>query len=51
MSLITVYHNFNKDRKEAYLLCKYSADGKKLILHEKGPIKNKNKKTFPEKSK
>lgn len=41
----------NRDKKEAYLITKYSADGKKLILAEKGAPKKKAAKTFAEKSK
>ena len=41
----------NKDKKDTYLSMKYSDDGKKIILDEKGPAKGKNLKTLAEKSK
>jgi hypothetical protein len=47
---VKTYHALNKDKKEAYILCKYSDDGKKLILDEKGPAKKKNAKNYAEKS-
>ena len=50
MDLVKTYHLFNRDKKEAYLLSKHSADGKKLVLQEKGPAKKKVGKTFSEKS-
>ena len=50
MDLVKAYHVFNRDKKEAYLISKYSADGKKLVLQEKGPAKKKPAKTFAEKS-
>jgi hypothetical protein len=45
LDLVKANHVFNKDKKEAYLSMKYSADGKKLILDEKGPLKKKNDKS------
>lgn len=50
MDLVKAYHFFNRDKKEGYLISKYSSDGKKLILQEKGPLKKKTGKTFSEKS-
>ena len=47
---VKAYHAMNKERKELYLSMKYSDDGKKIILDEKGPLKSKNAKTLAEKS-
>ena len=41
----------NKDKKESYLTMKYSEDGKKLVLDEKGPAKKKTAKNYAEKNK
>lgn len=49
--MVRLFHTFNKERKELYVILKYSNDGKKIILDEKGPIKKKNLKTYVEKSK
>lgn len=40
----------NKDKKELYILLKYSDDGKKIVLAEKGPLKKKTAKNYAEKS-
>lgn len=47
---IRAYHLLNKDKKETYLLLKFSDDGKKVIVAEKGPAKKKAAKTYAEKS-
>ena len=38
---VKAYHSMNKDKKESYITMKYSDDGKKLVLDEKGPAKKK----------
>jgi hypothetical protein len=47
---VKAYHSMNKDKKESYITFKYSDDGKKLILDEKGPAKKKTAKNYAEKS-
>ena len=51
MDTVRAFHALNKDRKEAYLLMKFSDDGKKVIF-EKGPAKKKatGKTSYAEKS-
>jgi hypothetical protein len=48
--LVKAFHALNKDKKEAYIIMKYSDDGKKLLIDEKGPAKKKAAKNFAEKS-
>ena len=48
---VKAYHALNKDKKESYITMKYSEDGKKLVLDEKGPAKKKTAKNYAEKSK
>jgi hypothetical protein len=48
---VKAYHAMNKDNKESYLSMKYSDDGKKLVVDEKGPAKKKTAKNYAEKSK
>ena len=51
MDTVRAFHAFNKDKKEAYLLMRFSDDGKKVIF-EKGPAKKKPtaKSTYAERS-
>jgi len=50
IELVRVFHLLNKDKKELYVLLKYSDDGKKIVLAEKGPLKKKSAKNYAEKS-
>jgi hypothetical protein len=51
MDTVRAFHAMNKDKKEAYLLMKFSEDGKKVVF-EKGPAKKKltAKATYAERS-
>ena len=50
IEMVKAYHAMNKEKKELYLSMKYSDDGKKAVLDEKGPAKSKTAKTYADKS-